>query len=189
MQDYSKFHFRDQRPNERIYQVVRRHWFDIFLQYIPIILGVSLFTVFVITVPFLIPDLSDQSQNLLFFFETLFLLLLWIHASLIFVNYYLDVWIITDQRVVDIEQKALFVREVSELYYDKIQDVTTEVKGFFPTLLDYGDVYVQTAGEKERFQFRRIPDPYTVKDLVMKLQERQRVERMSELREIVDGQQ
>jgi uncharacterized membrane protein YdbT with pleckstrin-like domain len=70
---------------------------------------------------------------------------------------------------VNIEQKGLFVRHISELNFSRIQDVTAEVEGILPTVLNYGDVLVQTAGEESRFIFRQVADPYQVKDMVMKL--------------------
>ena len=105
---------------------------------------------------------------MLFLLNT-FLLFIWLYAFLVWVDYYFDVWIITSQRIVNIEQKGLFNREVSELQFSRIQDVTSVVDGFIPTILNFGDVYVQTAAEEERFVFRQIPDPYTIKDMVMQL--------------------
>jgi len=59
---------------------------------------------------------------------------------------------------------------VSELELEKIQDVTTDVRGVIPTFLNYGNLLIQTAGERERFIFRNVPDPYEIKDTIMKLQ-------------------
>jgi hypothetical protein len=84
----------------------------------------------------------------------------------------LDVWIVTDQRIINIEQKGLFSRVVSELELENIQDITSDVRGVIATFLNYGDLFVQTAAEKERFIFRNIPDPYKVKDMIMNLQEK-----------------
>ncbi|MBP6975746.1 MAG: PH domain-containing protein, partial [Candidatus Moranbacteria bacterium] len=106
---------------------------------------------------------------LLLFLLNTFLLFIWLYVFLIWVDYYFDVWIITNERIVNIEQKGLFNREVSELQFSRIQDVTSVVDGFIPTILNFGDVYVQTAAEEERFVFRQIPDPYTIKDMVMQL--------------------
>ena len=41
--------------------------------------------------------------------------------------------------------------------------------GFFPTLLDFGDVMVQTAGEQEHFHFRNVPNPEAYKEEIMLL--------------------
>ena len=91
---------------------------------------------------------------------------------LIWIDYYFDVWIVTERRIINIEQKGLFSRVVSELELEKIQDITTDVKGVIPTFLNFGDLHVQTAAEKERFLFRDIPDPYDVKNLIMNLQKK-----------------
>jgi uncharacterized membrane protein YdbT with pleckstrin-like domain len=184
---YSQFHFRDQQPDEIIYSIIRRHWFDIFLQYIPVMGALFLLLAVAASSGLWMSESSPEGESALFFFESLFLLMLWMYASLIFVDYYLDVWIVTDRRVINIEQKGLFSRQVSELYYAKIQDVTTEVKGLFPTFLNYGDLFVQTAAEKERFRFHNIPNPYEVKDLVMRLQKEGRGDELSQLREVMHG--
>jgi len=68
---------------------------------------------------------------------------------------------------VNIEQKGLFVRSMSEIFLFRIQDTTSEVKGFFPSMFNYGDVFVQSAGEQERFLFHKVPDPYGIKDRLM----------------------
>jgi uncharacterized membrane protein YdbT with pleckstrin-like domain len=73
---------------------------------------------------------------------------------------------------VNIEQKGLFIREMSELKIANIQDVTTEVTGVIPSVLNFGDVFVQTAGEARRFRFRQVPNPYGIKDQIMSLQHR-----------------
>ena len=39
-------------------------------------------------------------------------------------DYYLDIWVITDERIVNIEQKGLFSREISTQQLYRIQDVT-----------------------------------------------------------------
>jgi len=59
---------------------------------------------------------------------------------------------------------------VSELRFSKIQDITTEVTGFLPTVINFGDVKVQTAGEVSEFLFRTVSDPYSVKNIIMELQ-------------------
>jgi hypothetical protein len=56
------------------------------------------------------------------------------------------------------------------LELENIQDITVEVCGIIPTFLNYGNLYVQTAAEKERFIFKHVPNPYAIKDLVMNLQ-------------------
>lgn len=171
---FTKYHFDGQKSGEEILLVLHRHWFDILSQFITIFLMTLLLFGSYIFAPLFYPGLADASNhNLFIFLENLFFIMIWILFFLIWIDYYFDVWIVTDQRIVNIEQRGLFSRAVSELELDKVQDITSDVKGVIPTFLNYGDLYVQTAAEMERFIFHNIPDPYSVKDMIMKLQKKQ----------------
>jgi len=174
MQLNQAYHFSGQKEGENVIMVVRRHWFDIFKSILPIIV-LSIFLFFgYFYLPVLFPSLRQaQLIQAFIFLENLAWMAVFIVFSLIWVDYYFDVWIITNKRIVDIQQNGLFSREVSELELEKIQDVTTEVLGIIPTFLDYGQVYIQTAGEKERFVFINVPAPYRIKDTIMNLQKQE----------------
>lgn len=89
-----------------------------------------------------------------------FMLLEWL-------SYYLDVWIITDQRIVDVRQHSLFHRTVSEISMDRIQDVTVDVPGFIPTMLDFGTIRIQTAGEQGEFVISEVPNCDRAKSIIV----------------------
>jgi len=95
-----------------------------------------------------------------------------------FVEYWLDVFILTERRILDIEQVGLFNRTVSELRLYRTQDVTAEVKGMLHSILDYGNVFIQTAGEIERFHFEDIPHPNHVAKLILELSEEDRKQQL-----------
>lgn len=86
-------------------------------------------------------------------------------------NYYLDVWIVTNERIINIKQLRLFDRVVSEQKLYRVQDVTWEIKGILGNLLKFGNVYIQTAGTEERFTFEYIPNPEGVAKSIMHLLE------------------
>lgn len=167
------FYFTSQNPNEKILHVIHRHWFNMFIQYIPILalLGVMFLSLFMY--PYIFSNFAHDGARILFYFiQTFFLLFIWIYGFVIWFDYYLDIWIITNVRVVNVEQKGLFSRQVSELKFHQIQDVSTDIKGFFPTVLNFGDITVQTAAEQSRFLFRSVGNPYKVKSELMKLQKK-----------------
>lgn len=175
MINLGKLHFKGIEKQEKISRVIHRHWFDIFQQFIVIFAGIAIFVGGFFSLPGLIADFLPELKNtntyaIVFFIESTFALILWLYASLVWIDYYLDVWVITTERIINVEQKGVFVRHVSELKLVRVQDITTEVEGIIPTILDYGDVHVQTAGEQTRFVFRHVPDPYHIKSEVMKLQ-------------------
>lgn len=59
-------------------------------------------------------------------------------------SWYFSPYIITDQRVIHIEQKGFFHRQVVELGLDKVQNVNYEIPGFQATLFQYGTIIIQT---------------------------------------------
>lgn len=85
-------------------------------------------------------------------------------------NWYNDVYILTSERIVDIEQKSFFHRVVSETTWDKVQDVTYEVVGVLPTLFDYGTIRIQTAGAKEVICMDQIARPKEWQSKIMEIQ-------------------
>lgn len=168
MHRFEQFHFHGQHNGEIIIKIIRRHWFNILEQYFIIIGVISLMAA---SFWFLPMHFSQNNEMPIFFFiESFLAIILWIYSFIIWVDFYFDVWIITNERIVNIEQKALFVRTISELKFDKIQDTSVEIIGLIPTILNFGDVYVQTAGTTERFLFRKISDPQKIKSLIMNMQ-------------------
>ncbi len=185
--DFSRYHFQGQRESEIVLRVVHRHWFDIATHFFVVVLFVAALFGSLSIIPLLHPDaLGTEMFRFVLFIQNSLILLIWLYAFLVWIDYFFDVWIITNERVINIEQKGLFVRTVSELKFSRIQDVTSEVSGMIPTMLNFGDVKVQTASEEDYFLFRRVPDPYHVKDLIM---ERLRTERDDEINRIVEATQ
>ena len=168
---YRNYDFKDKKRDEKIILVLRRHWLTFIFKFFPVTFGMILLITFHFTLADYVADwFLDGSKNFVFFLETLMGMSLWLVFFILWIDYYFDAWIITTKRIVDINQIGLFNRNVSELDHIKIQDITTEVHGVFSTLLDYGYVYVQTAGNKERFVFEQVPHPMLVRQLIAKLQ-------------------
>jgi len=163
------YYFTSGNPDEKIIAVIHRHWFNMFLQYIPILILLAVMIVSYSLQPYIFSDFTNEAGRKLFYFVQSFLLLcIWIYGFVIWFDYYLDIWIITNKRIVNVEQKGLFSRKVSELEYKHIQDISTDVRGFFPTILNYGDLTVQTAAEMSHFIFRSVGNPYKIKSLIIK---------------------
>jgi uncharacterized membrane protein YdbT with pleckstrin-like domain len=108
---------------------------------------------------------------------------IWIFFFSQFTDYYLDINVVTNDRILDINQKGLFGRAVSELDLTRVQDVHSEIKGIIPTLLNYGKVEVQTAATEENFHFDQVPDPHRVRQRILELAA---LDRKREAREIMD---
>lgn len=180
------YRFRELHEGEQIIKVLHRNWFYLLEQFVLVFVMAAVIFVGIATLPLLFPDLAEGAmKNLLLFMEVTFFLALWVWSFLIWIDYYFDIWIITSERIINIEQRGLFMRNVSEADYAKIQDVTAEVHGFFPTIINFGDVYIQTAAETGRFVFRTISNPYGTKDLIMQLQRKKKAKQMETLGEMI----
>ena len=98
-----------------------------------------------------------------------YLLLIYVLFFFLFVDYYLDMWIVTNDRIVDIDQLGLFNRTISELDLFRIQDVTTQVKGIFATFFDYGNVNIKTASSNLDIVFYNVPHPNKIRETLLDL--------------------
>lgn len=86
-----------------------------------------------------------------------------------FVTFHLDLWIVTNDRLLDMEQNGLFHRTVAELDLYQIQDASSEVNGFFPSLFNYGNISLQTAGEIPKFTFKNVANPNQLREQILQL--------------------
>jgi uncharacterized membrane protein YdbT with pleckstrin-like domain len=158
--------------DERVIYEIRRHWYVLLIE--------SFFLLLFFFIPWAVffgidvagVSLSHDEGLVFIFLSLLWLFFTWLAFMVIWTNYYLDVWIVTNRRIIDIEQHGLFSRDLSEFRLDRIQDITIEVKGFLPTILHFGDIHVQTAGETREFVIHSIPKPYKVRDILVKEHDR-----------------
>lgn len=92
-----------------------------------------------------------------------------------FVTFYLDLLIITNDRLLHIEQHGLFSRTVAELDLCNIQDATSEVHGFFSSLFRFGTLHIQTAGAGNQFIIKHIPNPEKLRQTILDLADKDRL--------------
>lgn len=165
-----------QKQDEKIMFALRRHPIVFFAQILFLLVLLAIPAVIYFMITWVAADLMNgqYSRPLLLLFASGYYLIIWMFFMTEFVDYYLDSWVITSDRVLSIEQRGLFSRTVSELDLAKIQDVTSEIKGILPSIFGYGDIYVQTAGEVERFVFEQVPDPHNVRKYLLDLIEADR---------------
>lgn len=81
------------------------------------------------------------------FFYLSFLVSIGISALLFFpswMSWYFSVFIVTDQRFIQVTQRGFFSRSVVDMGLSQIQMVNYEVKGLQETLLGYGTIMMQT---------------------------------------------
>jgi hypothetical protein len=121
-----------------------------------------------------------------------------------FHNFYLSLQLVTTDRVIDIDQKGIFRREVNELAIGNIQDVTYKQNGFLPSLLGYGEVIIKTSSIEigstndntvNGFVFENCPEPAKVAGILSDLYhqkhisetKRDAITSAEELRKVLSG--
>ncbi len=163
--------------NEKIVKVLRRDLFilvkKIIFSSILLILPLTFFGIVLEMYPDLLK--GQISYPFVLLLGSAYYIFIWLFFFFSFIDYYLDVWIITNERIIDVQQKGFFSRVIAEQRLYRIQDVASEVHGFFPTVLKYGEVHIQTAGTRQRFLFHEIPNPEKVRNTIIKLAEKSKI--------------
>ena len=159
--------------DEEIIQAVRRHWFYIFKQCVFVVLLVILPLCGFLLISFFASDVASfkihEYLPYVIFLYSFWILINWMVLATIWTDYYLDIWCITNRRVIKIDQIALFNRKTGSFRLERIQDINVEVKGIIETLLDYGTIHVQTASEDaEEFKANYLPKPQEIKATILK---------------------
>jgi len=79
-----------------------------------------------------------------------------------------DEYIVTNDRIIDVEQRPLWLsQDTREASLGNIQNVHYIVPNLFASVLRYGDVIVQTAGEGD-FTFVHVPNPAEVQNEIFR---------------------
>jgi hypothetical protein len=85
-----------------------------------------------------------------------------------------DIWVITNQRVIDSVKNNWFHLQMSTADLVDIEDMTVSRSGVLGTLFDFGDIDCQTAGAVRKFSLLGIPRPREVQALVDRLRDESR---------------
>jgi uncharacterized membrane protein YdbT with pleckstrin-like domain len=115
-----------------------------------------------------------------------------VNFIVIFHNYYLSMQIITNERVIDIDQTGIFKREINTVPITNIQDVTFKRDTFLKSILNYGDIIVQTSGQSPKESkdgvlgvvFNNVPRPAEVKEFLLQIKNSSENEKTKEEAEI-----
>ena len=103
--------------------------------------------------------------------------LVWYLAScgyilLNFITWYFNVYIVTNERVIDVDFYQLLYKQLSSTRISRVQDLTYKLGGMVRAIFDYGDVFIQTAGTEENFEFEAVPHPGQVVRIIGELTEK-----------------
>ena len=95
-----------------------------------------------------------------------------------FLSWFFHVNIVTDERIIEVDFVNLFYREITDANIDQIQDVTVEVGGGIRTIVNFGDVVIQTAAEIPKINFEAVPKPDKVARVLRDLRIEEEIEKL-----------
>lgn len=156
---------------DKIVIFTRRHWISM--------LG----TIILIALMFLIPIVilaamfftnrgifSGIALNFIVIGGSIYYLVAAAYAFTEWISYYYDIFIVTEDEIIDINQEGIFDRSITEVSLLRVQDVSARIKGFLPTIFAYGDVVAESAGENTRtYIIDSIPNPVEVANKILAL--------------------
>lgn len=165
----------DLEAGEDILVVVRKHWFVLASELAGVVvvalLPIILLNIFlgvsgaygVLTV-----DTSTYTPQITFL-TTVWLLFSVFSGFVVWTHYFLDLWIVTDRRIISVEQIHFFNRNVAIFRLERLQDIEFTIKGLIQTFFNYGTISAQTAGHMEaNFTSTGMPNPDILQATIQK---------------------
>lgn len=158
--------------NERIVLIVHHHWWHL----VKLAFGPALlFALPFLIVPIIAAAAGGNAATLgpiAVLLGALWSLFFWHKLFVEWTDYYFDVWIITNWRIVDIELLGLFKMNIgSMLDLDHIQEIITETRGIIQNVLGVGSLQIQTAAtNRGQFIYVDVANPAEIENIIRRTQ-------------------
>ncbi len=157
-------HFDGTDADEKIVLLLRKHW----LTNLRWILTASV--LIFVPLPFVyFPILNFLPERFLVVTILFWYLVTSAYILEKFLSWFFNVYIITDERVFDVDFYNLVDRDISDANIADIQDVTSSIRGAIRTSFDYGDILIQTSAEIPELDFEAVPHPDEVAKILRSL--------------------
>lgn len=160
-------------PGERVIDRIYRHWFVLLGRiFPPFLIGVVAVLLLAMLRAF-----SPRTLALSWSLTAIVALVIVGWALLIISNYIDDSFILTNQRIIDIDRKYLiFADSERETLYRSVQDVSINVP-LFGRFFGYGDIHVETAGRAPNIDMAHMARPRETQERIFALINADREER------------
>lgn len=159
--DNTNRHFKGQQKNEVVLAFTRKHWLVI----IPYMIWLLMLMFFPLIIfwsranynfaEFLSPVAYRVISGLAITAITYFLHMCFLR----FFNYYLQTFIITNFRVVQMDQTLYFVRNRDSIDLREIQDIEIHQKGIMHTIFNYGELIITLSSAHATKHIAFMPNP------------------------------
>lgn len=164
-----------QDKDERIILVIRQHLITQVRELFSLVIA-TIFIPWLLYLSGFLPSLPMRFQVAFYLGFIIVAIGMLLRAFLI---WFFNVYIITDERVIDVDFHSMIYKNVSSAKLENIEDVTARTVGPLAAIFDYGTILIQTAGAKTEFEFDHVPQPSKIKKLLNELileEEREKLE-------------
>ncbi len=158
--------FQTQGDNEVVIVMFRAHPITLLL---PLFNGFLLFLLFFFANFYIVSFLNVRAILFLNFF---FVVVLFNYVWYNLINWFFNVGIVTNNQIVDVDFNVTLYKEVTYTQLSHVEDVTAKSGGYFATLFNFGNLFVQTAGSEINTEFLRIPHPTDAAKIINELVEK-----------------
>lgn len=164
---------------EVIVRTFRKHWFlpavhtlTVSLLFVVPLIIVLYFMDRTISTEYFEFSFNLEQPSIAVFALSFWGLILWTRFFSFWSDHHLDGWVLTNKRIIDIEQKGFFRRETASFRLERLQDVTIEIHGITATIFHFGNVHAQTAGTDKEFVLKTAQNPRKVREYILREHDR-----------------
>lgn len=150
--------------DEEIILVIKRHW-SAYATHILLAFVIPLISLILLFVTRNLPNIYGESTIYLGLFMASVVISVNIIVTAL-MQWYYNVAIITDKRVVALDVVSVFHHTYTEILWRRIQDVSHDSVGLLSSIFDIGNIFIDTAGEGVDLTLPFIPKPRDVQDVI-----------------------
>lgn len=86
-----------------------------------------------------------------------------------FFHWYRNVFIITTERIIDLEQSGFLNKSISEISLHKIENIHYRIRGIFQNIFRCGDIFIQSRGGATILMLRNVKKPAQIQSFLLKI--------------------
>jgi len=162
------------QETEKVLLMCRRHWIYLY----PRMILQILIAVLPVLALFLVLRWADAMDGLAakaaIVVSAIWLAVWAVKIILLKYRYDNDLWTITNQRIIDSYRSNPLSLKITTADLVDIVDTSLNRSGIFPTMLNYGDIRCETAGERQDISLPAVPHPQEVHALIDRERDRER---------------
>lgn len=165
--------FQNQEEKETVVLLLRQHWITnlrwLVITFLLILAPFFLWPLFAET----ISDLSGGYKLIVFLG---WYLCAFSYTFVNFIIWYFNVYLVTTERIVDVDFHNLLYKNVATTRIAKIQEVRSQNIGALSQIFNYGTVFISTAADTTNIEFENIPRPAKVVKIIEELMEKEELQ-------------